>query len=147
MKNNNNIDSFNKCAASVLAHLYTQFPLPMDLDFNKQATLLWESTDDQDDSFDKLELVYRTVDWLHKAEYVWLKSIDDWTALQVVLSPKGLELLKLPSSLKSGASFGEKIGKAIEEGTKDVAAGLVSKALTLGWKFLATKMYEYPELP
>src|SRR5690606_7430129 len=105
MKNNNNIDSFNKCAASVLAHLYTQFPLPMDLDFNKQATLLWESTDDQDDSFDKLELVYRTVDWLHKAEYVWLKSIDDWTALQVVLSPKGLELLKLPSSLESGASF------------------------------------------
>ncbi|MBF4249148.1 hypothetical protein EA004_29955, partial [Vibrio anguillarum] len=51
--------------------------------------------------------------------------------IEITLSPKGLELLKLvPSSLEVSQNLGDKLVDTINQGAKDAGSKLVSEALT-----------------
>lgn len=130
--NQSNIEIFNRCVASALNVLYEKFPVPTDLVFNDLTIELWDDhIDDEVSYFEKHEIYSQTVNWLEKAGFIWLSNIETHVAYSVVLSPKGLELLKVPSSLeKPCESLGDQIREALDKGAKDAAAGLVSKALT-----------------
>ena len=72
------------------------------------------------------------------------KRFDEYDAYNVVRSPSGLELLKMPSSLSDSKtnlqkSVGETLIEAMKSGTKDVAKDLIKKALTEGSNLLIMK--------
>ena len=127
-----NIEIFDRCVASVLAELYVHFPLPQDLIFSDLAMDLWDDDKDGEESYlHKHEVYSQTVNWLEKADFIWLSKMNSYEAWGVVLAPKGLELLKTPSSLdKPSESLGDQIREAMDMGAKGTAANLVKKALT-----------------
>ncbi|WP_144079896.1 hypothetical protein [Haliea salexigens] len=71
--------------------------------------------------------------WLLSAGYLNADSISFDGAHDVVLSPKGLEVLKLPSSFEpNGPSFGEKKTECIKSGAVEVAGNIAKGAITKG---------------
>lgn len=136
---NTNIQTFDRCVASVLSTLLEYFPIPAHLDFSDLAIQLWDEGDDEEAHFDKHEVYSCTVAWLHRAGYIWANKLDNWEAFGVLLSPQGLELLKMPVSLEQpGPTFGEEIGDAMKQGAREKAAELVNKALTLGIRLVTS---------
>ena len=128
-----NIEIFDRCVASVLCELYVNFPVPKHLVFNDLSVDLWDDSDDDESYTNKHNIYAHTVSWLEKSGYIWLINPDEYEAHEVVLTPKGLELLKMPSSMEvPGESFGDQIREALGKGAKNAAANLISKALTVG---------------
>lgn len=129
---NGNIELFNRCVASVFSELYGKFPLPIDLHYNDLAIELWDDEIEEEGAyFDKYEIYAQSVSWLEKAGYIWLNKWDHHEAYGAVLSPKGLEALKVPESIKKPSkTLGAQIGQALEQGAMSSASGLVSQALT-----------------
>jgi len=127
-----NVEFFNRCVASVFSELYGAFPVPTDLHFNDLAIELWDDeTDDGVSYLDKYEVYAQSVSWLERAGYIWLNKWCHHEAYGVVLSPKGLEALKVPESLKKPSeTLGAQIRQALEKGAMSSASGLVSRALT-----------------
>jgi hypothetical protein len=113
-----NIDVFDKCVASVLNELYENFPVPVHLIFNNLASELWDDdSDDEESYFKKYEIYAHTVSWLERSDFIWSINIDEHEAFDAVLSPKGLELLKMPSSLEGPSeSLGEQLRAALDKG-------------------------------
>jgi hypothetical protein len=135
-----NIETFDKSVASVLNELYQKFPEPAHLVFNDLIFELWDDDSDDEKSYFKKHSIYAyTVSWLERSGFIWLVNTDAHEAHEVVLTPKGLELLKMPSSLeRPSESFGDQIREALDKDAKDTAAGLVSKALTASISLLAS---------
>jgi hypothetical protein len=137
--NNTHIDLFDKSVTVVLATLYKEFPIPTQLSFNELAFDLWEDEDDDQKHFKRHSVIANTIKWLERSGYLWAEKIDEYDAYEVVLSPSGLELLKMPSSLKESdksltKSVGESLLETMKSGTKDAAKDLIKKALTEGFK-------------
>ena len=131
-----NIDAFDRSVAEIFATLYTEFPIPIKMEFSDAPIAIMDAEDSGSEMLDKFVIYENTIKWLIAAGYVNAESTNNQAAFGAVLSAKGLEILKLPSSLeKSGPTFGEKIVSSIKSGAieaaKNTAQSAISKGLSL----------------
>lgn len=133
------MELFDSCVAVVFARLYEHFPERIDFEFPGDMPIsLVEESDSAVDVWVKFGVFEATVKWLHQAGYIWADRITSQGALQVVLSPKALEVLKVPQSLsKKKEPLGQFLTSAVKAGAKAAIQKGVSAALTEGFKLLA----------
>lgn len=131
------IELFDRCAAIVFAKLYEAFPLRIDIDSTDIPMELFDDTDSTWQVTHKFDVYESTIRWLRDAGYVWASDVDGRKTRDVVLTPKGLEILKLPSSLSTKKeSVGQLLTDVVKRGAKDAAQKAVSSALTVGFKLM-----------
>ncbi|MAT50049.1 MAG: hypothetical protein CMK32_02565 [Porticoccaceae bacterium] len=132
----NNIDLFDRCTAATFAKLYVSFPVPTDIDFMEMSSELFDEEDTELDAFDKFSIYEHTLTWLVSAGYIQASSVTYDGTTDAVLSVKGLEILRIPSSLSSEESFGEQISSAAKSGAIDLAVSGAKAAISKGLVFL-----------
>lgn len=137
-----NIETFNRSVGLLFGKLYETFPKRVQLGFNDLAIEMFDDDDNGNEVyFEKLAIFSETVSWLEQAGYIWADKIDNYDAYGIVLSPKGLEVMKVVPGTLSGKSIGEELSKIVKSGAKETAktvvSGLVSFALTEGFKLLS----------
>jgi len=132
-----NIDRFNLYAGKILSELYTNFPMPKDLDCLKITT--GNSVVDkygQGFSHENLQEVaensevkfaIHTINWLESAGYFTIvrKSNLNIIFYECVLTTKALEVLNaVPESLES--SLGAELTDAVKEVSKDATSATIA---------------------
>ena len=130
-----NIELFDEFAGKIFGQLYERFPVPKDLHIEDFFPTISKEGGDAAASeiSHKRTVFYATTVWLQSAGYT--TSADERSSFsnQVVLTAKGLEVLKAtPRSLTIGPSIGEQLAEATKEGGKEIMRGLVSEALGIG---------------
>lgn len=134
-----NIEAFDRCVAQIFSTLYTEFPIPIKMEYTDVSSAIFEEEDSGSEMLDTFAIYENTIKWLIAAGYVNAESTNYQAAFGAVLSAKGLEILKLPSSLeKSGPSFGEKIVYAIKSGSIDAAKNAAQSAISKGLSLAIT---------
>ncbi len=114
--------------------LYERFPVRTRIDFNFVPEELFDDTDEITDVLQKHVVFGESVRWLEKAGYVWIGGISSQEAVEVVLTPKALELLKaVPESLTTRETVGELLVRGVREGAKDSVKSAVTFALAKGF--------------
>jgi hypothetical protein len=136
-----NIDIFDRCVGIFFAKLYENFPTRIDIRFADVPENLFDETDCRGQVERKVECYEHAVKWLCDAGYAWAHHVDDRGAEGIVLSSKGLEVLRAkPRSLRSGKPIGELIVKAVKGGAKDALQEAVGFALIKGVEIAAGKI-------
>lgn len=131
-----NIDDFNKIAAKLFDVLQDKFPVRTQID--EVAFFGYESikyhpaegrtlTDKQKYEF---KMLSETIIWLSESGFIRCRDHPHEKS-DVVLTEKGLELLKLKPDTLSGDTVGDRIVNLIKKGSESAAAGVFSTALTL----------------
>lgn len=141
-----NIEKFNDIVGTVLGHLYARFPVPTIID----AELIGINTacevvegpggagqiverDDEDERF-----FLHSVSWLISAGFAQVGQRTRSAFIDVVLTSKGLEVLKAyPSSLTAGPSMGDQLLGASKNGATALLRSTVNEALSLGCKYIS----------
>lgn len=139
-----NIDIFDSCTAAIFAKLYKSFPVTIsfdlvpisDFDEEPYKTLFLAEEDDEETISYKLEIYEYTIYWLKDAGYITYQCETNTSIENVVLTAKGLELLKMPSSICNSKSVGDQLVEYTKDGTKEVAKSVVKVATTEFFKFL-----------
>lgn len=136
-----NVEIFNECVGLLFGKLYMAFPKRITVSYNDLTFEMSEENEDRAVYFEKHSMFSETMHWLEKAGYIWTDKVDEWEASNVVLTPKGLEVLKsIPVSI-SNKSIGDELLNAIKSGAKETAKSLISSvvsiALTEGYKMLS----------
>ena len=132
-----NIETFNESVAIIFGELYKSFPIPIGLSYNDLAITLFKDDDEAIDHEQNLDVVENTILWLKNSGYIWYDTTSEMQVYGAVLSPKGLEVLKVvPTSLTEDSSIGESLISFTKEGTKETRASLIALALTEGYKLL-----------
>jgi hypothetical protein len=134
-----NIDIFNQAVGILFGKLYEKFPERINLDLNELAFELFDGDQIGEALYMETHvLLSETIRWLDQAGYIWTGLINKWEANEVVLSPKGLEVLKVVQDSSQQKSIGESLSIVLKSGAKEAAKtaiqGLVSIALTEGYK-------------
>lgn len=133
-----NIDIFDCVVGIVFAKLYASFPVRTYIDY-KSLDEMQPQPDDLDwlSKYARQKTLFSsTMSWLVDAGYVWCSIRDESSGSfsDCVLTPKGLEILNLPSSLE-GSSIGASLRKAVidtsGEALKDLAKTALSKGAAL----------------
>jgi len=129
-----NIELFNEYTAVIFATLYESFPIPTQL--SASDILDRENAADLSDQYDQERVCFATIRWLNEAGYIRYKSDNEMGFQNVVLTPKGLELLKaIPASLENSVSIGDHLIALMKTGTtREMAIDLVKLAFTEGFK-------------
>ncbi|CAD5352312.1 MULTISPECIES: hypothetical protein [Citrobacter] len=138
-----NIDKFNEVTGKIFAILYCSFPVPVDIhlrDFIDGE--VYEANDETLTGYDISEsalFVDSTINWLAEADFIQIGDKGLESHYSVVLTPKGLECLKLtPESLSvPGESL---ISNALKSGSKEALKILANQVLSAGIKIAAQKM-------
>jgi hypothetical protein len=133
----NNVDHFNDVCARTFATLFEAFPQPLDLDYLKVAEL------DADGGADEAEVAFiqDTLQWLHSAGYIWVQNFNTYGAQKAVLSPKGLEALKVtPETADTSKPIGERIAELVRGGAAESARQLMGQAFTGVFKLYSAAM-------
>lgn len=127
-----NIDRFNDLTAKLFSMLYGAFPQRLDIDF-----IEWLGTAYGEAANADVDFCHATLKWLEGAGYVAVGAFDAMGATKIVLTARGLEVLKaIPASLKTKESFGEAIINTLKAGAAGTARQLVAHALTEGARML-----------
>ena len=135
-----NINKFDEYTGQILARLYQNFPVPMDISprdfFTCSAVNVaedeWEYTDED------AKVFLSTARWLVLAGYIHCVSEKRSYLYKSVLTAKGLEVLKLvPSSVQGGLSIGEQLTTAATEEARETLRGVVSEALSIGARLIS----------
>ncbi|MBU5923530.1 hypothetical protein [Enterobacter sichuanensis] len=136
-----NIDRFDEIEVQKFADLYNMFPLSKALGL---STYIEGDSALDPDRFTGAELtsdagfVKATITWLIDAGYLSSGGFHAEYFMDVILTPKGLECLKLtPDSLKSPA--GNELTKAVKSGSKETPKKITNHVLGLGVKIMASK--------
>ena len=136
-----NIDRFDEIAGQVFADLYNTFPLTKTLGL---ANYIEGDSALDPDGFTGAELtaeaefVKATITWLINAGFLSSDGFHGEYFMDVILTPKGLECLKLmPDSLTSPA--GNELTKAVKSGSKETLKMITNHVLALGVKIMASK--------
>jgi len=129
-----NIDRFNKATLLVFDKLYQAFPIPIDLSASKIAmdTLPPDATFDE--SFQSIEPVYYTIEFLRKEGFIEYgeHTVDGTTFLRARLTSRSLALLgQTPSALEPQVTVAERIGGLLKGGVKQVGSEAAKKAVEL----------------
>jgi hypothetical protein len=134
-----NIELFDEFAGKIFARLYENFPIPIDLNSKDflPPTIREGGDVDSDGRLHHIRFFYATTQWLASAGYTNSPDKKNSYSNDVVLTAKGLEVLKgSPSSLNAGPSIGEQLVEAAKEEGKDTLKNLVKEALSLGIKLI-----------
>jgi len=135
----NNIAFFNKLTLALLAHLYSKFPVPCDLDsINFSATLI--ADDSIEEIFNFTGEAHHTFRFLEKEGYIEYSRLHNDTGIfsQLILTSKGLAVLNsVPDSLASKEAIIDRIKSTLEKGAlegaqdsiKELAKSLFSTAV------------------
>lgn len=129
-----NIDRFNKATLLVFDKLYKAFPIPVEISTSKIAMDTLPSDATFDESFQSIEPVFYTIQFLRKEGFIEYGEnlLDGTTFLQVRLTAKSLALLgQTPSALEQQVSVGEKIASLVKGGIKEVGSEAAKKAVEL----------------
>ena len=125
----NNIDIFDELVAEVFAKLYAAFPIPCRLCLEEITTIDQENKD----------FWIPTIKWLSESGYINCGSPKFSGDIPgVVLTHKGLELMKIPSSLKNDDSIGDSLLKAVKSGGSEAAKSLIKIGMTEGFKLFSS---------
>lgn len=131
-----NIVKFNEIAGIILANLYEDFPVPITEHFINlfpDAEIISVHGRPVPSESPDIIFIASTVNWLITAGYINGDVDRNIYACDLVLSAKGLELLKsTPDTVNNSLSFGDKLKQAIKSGGRDVVVNVVSAALTAG---------------
>lgn len=128
----NNIDRFNECTAKLFASLYSAFPQPLDVDFFE-----WLGKEVFEVGDDELEFCGATVKWLEEAQYIRVKTYSGSSVYGLVLTAKGLEVLKVvPDSINNKGSLGDALVDAMKKGMTSAGSKIVAKVFTEGFTLL-----------
>jgi len=128
-----NIELFDLYVGKTFVKLYESFPLRCELD-------ICEMTDKE---FDEETLktpkecdIYRdTVIWLSESGYINYDAQHEYGFRGVVLSAKGLELLKaIPESMQRKTGIGEKLSFIAKNGGDEALKQTVNAMLSMGLK-------------
>ncbi|NBB09552.1 hypothetical protein [Pseudomonas sp. SLFW] len=134
-----NIERFDNLASRLFAELYESFPMGKDIDtanYLDPATQ-WSERYQQEVLIDDGEFFLATVLWLQRAGYLSVDKYHHSRVSDVVLTAKGLEVLRaVPGSLQGDASIGEQLADAAKSGGKEAMRGLLSEALGIGARLL-----------
>ena len=107
--------------------------------YNDEAIKLFKDDDEAVAHEINLDVFESTTRWLCDSGYIWIDTQGESSAHGVVLSPKGLEVLKLvPESLKDNVTIGDKLLSIVKGGSIEARASLIGLALTEGSKLLVT---------
>jgi len=132
----NNIDIFNESAALIFSELYKSFPVPLYLQYENMTKQLFKD-DDTIDRNNHLEVFINTIAWLKTSGYIWLDSESEMEVYGVVLSQKGLEVLKItPDSSNDNISIGDRLAETNGECAAEEKSALIKQAITFGSKIL-----------
>lgn len=138
-----NIERFDEITGEVFAKLYLNFPVPCLLrvaDYVANATVFNEHLS-TDVPSKEAEFFFSCIRWLESAGYIAAKAENEFFVAEVVLTSKGLEVLRaMPSSLQGKASIGERLGDTAAKGGKEIARMLVSEALALGTRIVGQQV-------
>ncbi|QKN82203.1 hypothetical protein [Scandinavium goeteborgense] len=137
-----NIDRFDEIAGRVFADLYDSFPLPIHL---KTEDYLQKDTIPSEDPIDgtmrysiEEEIIEATIKWLNNAEFLCYGAERDHVFVNVTLTPKGLESLKLmPDSVKGPT--GSQLSDAVKTGGIETIKMLANHAIGIGARITAQK--------
>jgi len=139
-----NISSFDEYAGRVFALLYDSFPIPIDLTIGDVL--------DQQDLYmqhglpaefnTECEIGACTVQWLADAGYLNMHSSNGNDFFKLVLTEKGLEVMKaIPGIINSESQpLGKQISTALKTGTKETLKLLTNQALAIGVKIAVHKL-------
>ncbi|MCS6718703.1 hypothetical protein, partial [Proteus mirabilis] len=126
----------------VLASLYESFPVKKSF----LVETLFPETSLEPDWSDIPQInhdaifVTETISWLVEHQYISANIQYGYSFSDVVLTAKGLELLKLtPNSLEP--SLGDQLVKAVKSGTKDIIVNVSSSVLTTGIALLNKSLF------
>ncbi|MGR2990758.1 hypothetical protein [Vibrio vulnificus] len=145
----NNIEKFDKLVAELFANLYENFPRKVEIDIFEFLGIEYrhiglgdnptqEELTSYNSDCSEADFVLDTISWLIQSGFVYGHVENSGgmfsttkRGLDLTLTPKGLELLKLiPASVNTKESLGDKLVSTLESGAKDAGGKLVSEALT-----------------
>lgn len=136
-----NIDRFDEIAGQVFADLYNSFPMtkPLGLvNYIDGDTALDPNGFTGAELNEDAEFVKATITWLINAGFISSGGFHGEYFTDVILTPKGLECLKLmPGSLTSTA--GNQLTEAAKAGSKETLKMLTNQVLAVGVKMVAQK--------
>ena len=138
-----NIERFDEITGDVFAKLYLNFPVPCLLRAADYVTNPTEYNEHigGDVPSREAEFFFSSIRWLEDAGYIVTKAENESYVADVVLTSKGLEVLRaMPSSLQGKASIGERLGDTAAKGGKEIARMLVSEALALGTRIVSQQV-------
>jgi hypothetical protein len=134
-----NIELFDEFAGKIFGQLYESFPVPKELISEEFVPNTYGKDGDAGVTlfFRKQKVFFSTIAWLQSAGYTSSPDERSGFTKDVVLTAKGLEVLKaIPDSLKSGPTIGEQLAEATKEEGKEQVKLLVKEALSLGVKLI-----------
>src|SRR3990167_2175961 len=127
-----NIERFDEIAGEVFAKLYSYFPVPCLLkagDYVATPSVANEHLG-CDVPSEEAEFFFACIRWLESAGYITTKAENELYVADVLLTSKGLEVLRaVPASLQGKASIGERLNEVATKGGKELARSLVAEAL------------------
>ncbi|MBE0405009.1 hypothetical protein [Halomonas citrativorans] len=141
MAQTDNIQAFDELTGSILARLYSAFPVPITLkagDFVDNP-LVYSEHVQCDVASEEARFFTATAKWLQMAGYIYLKEIDrgNLYVTNCVLTAKSLELLKVkPANLSNEASLGDQLTAAAKQGSNDAVRKAITEVLSHGARFM-----------
>ncbi|TWI46313.1 hypothetical protein IQ22_04503 [Pseudomonas duriflava] len=136
-----NIEQFDDLVGRIFGELYESFPLTRhifcsELQKHIAASNLSE-VDDYDPCSDESRFFMASIKWLGNAGFIEHGLISQGSALDCVLTAKGLEALKATPTCLEG-SLGDRLLKAAEAGHISELRELTGKALSYGVSLATT---------
>jgi len=127
----NNIALFDLYVGKILAKLYNTFPLKVEIDVCEMTGL---SIDEESMNIPKeCQIFNDTMEWLHESGYLYYQQSYPYAFSRVVLSAKGLEVLKsTPQSLQQKDGIGETLRDAVAHGKNELIRLSVNTILSHG---------------
>ncbi|EIX7372523.1 hypothetical protein ACEPNH_000794 [Citrobacter freundii] len=130
---NSNIDKFDEITGRLFADLYANFPVPMIIKSENYSVHIEGSDNFVNDVVrdnHECDFVDASVRWLSSSGFITTTGLSNNGFLDVVLTPKGLECLKLtPGSLQP--SLGTQLTEAVKAGKTEAVKTFTSQALSV----------------
>lgn len=139
-----NIQKFDELTGQIFGALYENFPVARDLLIEDFLDDGFSYDTDAGGNFPNQngKFFFACVEWLAEAGYLRFEDKLHSSGFNgVVLTAKGLEALKaIPSSLSAGASLGDQLVEATQNGTKSILGRLSGEVISVGTRILATHL-------
>jgi hypothetical protein len=132
-----NIELFDLYVGKIFVLLYEEFPVRKNI--NACDFLGYKEKYDESNYTDKEDkecgIFESTMEWLQESGYILYKEKSSVWYIDVILSAKGLELLKaVPESVRTKKSIGEHINHLARESTDESLKQAVNMLLSMGLK-------------
>jgi hypothetical protein len=133
-----NIETFNTIVGLILADLYENFPVPINLNAFDYALRAGLIPDQSDINTEDEAPAAASIEWLVEEGFIRSGGTDvsSGYAPYSVLTQKGLQLLSIPDVLGKKESMGTQLASAAKSGTLDGLKEITKKVVCEGSKML-----------